>query len=203
MRRDYEILGEEVAYRGFFNLIRIKLRHTLFRGGWSRTLVRELFQRGNCVAVLPYDPLRDQVVLIEQFRVGPLKNDDPKWMLEIVAGAVEPGETPEAVALRELREECGCAPQALYRIGEFYTSPGGSSEKVTLFWARVDSEGIGGIHGLEAEDEDIRVLVLPFREAFARLERGEINSAIPIIALQWLALRREGLRSSSFPPATP
>ncbi len=193
-KHDYRILEEEVAYHGFFDLIRIKLRHTLFQGGWSKVLTRELFQRGNCVAVIPYDPDRDQVILIEQFRVGPLRNDDPKWMLEIVAGAVEPGETPQQVAHRETLEEAGCAILALRRITEFYTSPGGSSEKITLFYAQVDAENAGGIHGLDEEDEDIRVHVLPFHEAYAKVENGRINSAIPIIGLQWLALHRESLR---------
>ncbi len=191
--RRYQILGEAVAYHGFFDLIRIKLRHTLFQGGWSKLLIRELFQRGNCVAVIPYDPVTDQVVLIEQFRVGPLKNDDPKWMLEIVAGAIEPGETPEQVAHRETREEAGCDIQTLQRITEFYTSPGGSSEKITLFYARVDASKAGGIHGLDEEDEDIRVHVLPFTQAYAKVESGEINSGIPIIGLQWLALHRDAL----------
>ncbi|BCX81272.1 ADP-ribose pyrophosphatase [Methylomarinovum caldicuralii] len=200
MRYEYEILEEEVAYRGFFNLLRLKLRHRLFRGGWSRVLVRELFQRGNCVAVLPYDPRRDEVLLVEQFRVGPLKNGDPAWMLEIVAGAIEPGETPEAVAWRELQEECGCRARAMTRITEFYTSPGGSSEKITLFWADVEAAQAGGIHGLSCEDEDIRVHVLPFEAAYAKVEDGEIDSAIPILALQWLALHRERLRALSSPP---
>ncbi|BCX88463.1 ADP-ribose pyrophosphatase [Methylomarinovum tepidoasis] len=200
MRYEYEILEEEVAYRGFFNLLRLKLRHRLFRGGWSRVLVRELFQRGNCVAVLPYDPRRDEVLLIEQFRVGPLKNGDPAWMLEIVAGAIEPGETPEEVAWRELQEECGCRARAMTPVTEFYTSPGGSSEKITLFWADVETEGAGGIHGLRCEDEDIRVHVLPFAAACAKVEGGEIDSAIPILALQWLALHREQLRPLSNPP---
>ena len=194
MKHRWEILEETVAYRGFFDLVRLKVRHTLFRGGWSRVLVRELFQRGDCVAVLPYDPDRDAVVLIEQFRVGPLKHDDPKWMLEIVAGAIEPGESPEAVAHRELAEECGCRALAMTRIARFYTSPGGSSERITLFWARIDSSRAGGIHGLVEEDEDIRVHVLPFREVYGKVESGEINSAVPIVALQWLALHRDDLR---------
>jgi len=192
--RRYQILTEEVAYRGFFNLIRIKLRHTLFQGGWSKELWRELFQRGNCVAVIPYDPDLDHIVMIEQFRVGPLKNEDSKWMLEIIAGAIEPGETPEEVAYRETREESGCEIRELRRITEFYTSPGGSSEKITLFYARVDASTAGGVHGLDVEDEDILVHVLPFEEAYAKVVAGEINSGIPIIGLQWLALHREQLR---------
>ncbi|HHJ38985.1 MAG: ADP-ribose pyrophosphatase [Methylothermaceae bacteria B42] len=190
----YQIVEEETVYQGFFNLLKIKLKHTLFHGGWSRVLTRELFQRGNCVAVVPYDPVTDQVVLIEQFRVGTLKNEDPKWMLEIVAGAIEAGETPEQVAIRELHEEAGCGSRKLKRVTEFYTSPGGSSEKITLFCAWVDASQAGGIHGLDDEDEDILVHVVSLDEAMAKVESGEINSGIPILGLQWLALHREQLR---------
>lgn len=190
----YQIESEEVVYQGFFNLLKIKLKHTLFHGGWTPTLTRELFQRGNCVAVVPYDPVTDQVILIEQFRVGPLKNDDPKWMLEIVAGAIEKGETPEQVAIRETREEAGCEILKLKRVTEFYTSPGGSSEKITLFCAQVDASQADGVHGLDDEDEDILVHVVAFDQALAKVENGEINSGIPILGLQWLALNRERLR---------
>ncbi|GAB4354225.1 MAG: ADP-ribose diphosphatase [Methylohalobius crimeensis] len=190
----YEILEEEAAYQGFFSLFKFRLRHTLFDGGWSPVLTRELFHRGNCVAVVPYDPITDQVVLIEQFRVGTVKNQDAKWMLEIVAGAIEPGETAEEVAHRETWEEAGCTIQKLLRVTEFYTSPGGTSEKITLFCARVDATRADGIHGLDAEDEDIRVHVFSFEDAFAKVESGEINSGIPILGLQWLALNRERLR---------
>ncbi|GAB6068729.1 ADP-ribose diphosphatase [Methylothermus subterraneus] len=197
----YQILAEEVAYQGFFRLIRFKLRHTLFRGGWSKVLTRELFCRGNCVAVVAYDPIADRVVLIEQFRVGALPQADPKWMLEIVAGAIEEGETAEEVARRELLEEAGLSPIELRLITEFYTSPGGSSEKISLFYARVDAAQAGGIHGLDAEGEDIRVHVFGFEEAFAMVESGRINSGIPILGLQWLALNRERLRQAL--PGTP
>ncbi len=190
----YQIVREERVYQGFFNLLKIELKHTLFHGGWSRVLTRELFQRGNCVAVVPYDPETDQVILIEQFRVGTLKNEDPKWMLEIVAGAIEPGETPEQVAIRELHEEAGCTPKKIKQVTEFYTSPGGSSEKITLFCAWVEAGQAGGIHGLDDEDEDILVHVVSFEEAMAKVESGEINSGIPILGLQWLALHKEQLR---------
>ncbi len=191
----YDTLEETTAYQGFFKLIKFKLRHTLFRGGWSKILTRELFCRGDCVAVVPYDPLTDKVVLIEQFRVGALPHaEDRKWMLEIVAGAIEEGETAEEVACRELLEEAGLKPLELSLVTEFYTSPGGSSEKISLFYARVNAAQAGSIFGLDAEDEDIKVHVLNFGEAFAKVECGAINSAIPILGLQWLALNRDRLR---------
>jgi len=191
----FEILGVDTPYQGFFRLERYTLRHTLFQGGWSQPIQRELFRRGNCVAVLLYDPDRDAVVLIEQFRVGAVLNPDRAWLIEIVAGAIEEGETAEEVAYRESVEEAGCEIQSLMEIQQFYTTPGGCSERITLFCGKVDSRGIGGVHGLDDEDEDILVTVLGVDEAFALLEAGKIESGIPIIALQWLYIHRQRLRT--------
>ena len=194
MDKDFKILSREVVYQGFFHLEKYRLKHALFAGGWSEQLDRELFRRGNCVAVLLYDPLRDEVVLIEQFRVGAIMNPEQAWLLEIVAGAIEEGESAEDVAYRESVEEAGCQIQALKVINEFYTTPGGSSEWITLFCGKVDSAGVGGIHGLDHEHEDILVRAVSFGEAYRLLEQGRINSGIPIIAIQWLALNRDALR---------
>ncbi|MDD5037310.1 MAG: NUDIX domain-containing protein [Methylococcaceae bacterium] len=192
----FEIIEETPVYQGFFKMLRLRLRHTLFCGSWSGELTRELFHRGTCVAVIPYDPINDAVVLIKQFRVGALKYKDEPWLLEIVAGAVEEGESPEQVAHREALEEAGCELKQLIRIGEFFTSPGGSSEKITLFCGIVDTDGLGGLHGLAEEDEDIRVDVMEFGVAWTLFENGVIDSAIPIVALQWLAMNRERLREA-------
>lgn len=194
MDKNFKVLNKEVVYQGFFRLEKYRLKHTLFAGGWSDELDRELFRRGNCVAVLLYDPDKDKVVLIEQFRVGAILRPEPAWLLEIVAGAIEEGETAEEVAYREAIEEAGCQIKALKVISEFYTTPGGSSEWITLFCGRVDSIGIGGIHGLDHEHEDILVSTVSFEEAYRLLEQGKINSGIPIIAIQWLALNRDKLR---------
>jgi ADP-ribose pyrophosphatase len=194
--QNFEIIEEKQVYKGFFNMFQLRLRHTLYRGGWSGELVRDLFHRGTCVAVIPYDPVQDAVVLIEQFRVGALKYEGSPWLLEIVAGAIEEGETPEQVAHREALEEAGCHLRELIRIGQFYTTPGGSSEKITLFCGLVDVSEVGGLHGLEEEDEDIRVSVVDFEQAWALFESGRIDSAIPIVALQWLAMNRARLREA-------
>ena len=197
MEKACEVLTETPIYRGFFNLSRYELRHTLFQGGWSESIVRELFHRGRCVGVVPYDPVQNKVVLIEQFRIGAIQDKSTPWLVEIVAGAIEPGESPEEVAYREVVEEAGCQIQELIRIGEFYTSPGGCSEKITLFCGLIDSEGVGGIFGLAEEHEDIRAEVVNLDEALSWVDAGIIDSAIPIIALQWLALNRERLISSN------
>lgn len=190
----FEVIKEVPVYQGFFNMFRLKLRHTLYQGGWSSELSRDLFHRGTCVAVIPYDPINDTVVLIEQFRVGALKFKADPWLLEIVAGAVEEGESPPEVARREALEEAGCEIKQLIRLYEFFTTPGGSSEKITLFCGIVDTAKLGGFHGLDEEDEDIRVEVVPFEKAKSLMENGIIDSAIPIVAIQWLVMNRERLR---------
>ena len=191
----FEICEKTSVYEGFFKMTRLRLRHTLFRGGWSHDLIRELFHRGSCVAVLPYDPVNDAVVLIEQFRVGALNFKDDPWLLEIVAGAVEEGESPQQVAHRETLEEAGCAIKQLIQIADFFTTPGAFGEKITLFCGIVDSSSMAeGFFGLAEEGEDIRVEVVSYEKAWGMLENGSIDSAIPIIALQWLTMNRERLR---------
>lgn len=196
MTKRFEILDRQTGYQGFFRLERYRLRHTLFAGGWSPPLSRELFERGHAAAVLLYDPQLDSVVLIEQFRIGALQAANGPWLMEVVAGVIEAGESGEEVARREAVEEAGCVVQALEPICEYLVSPGGTSERIQLYCGRVDASQAGGIHGLQEEHEDIRVHVVGFADALAWLGAGRIDSASPIIALQWLQMNRERLRSA-------
>lgn len=190
-----EILSREICFEGFFRLERIHLRHSLFAGGMSPIISRELVERGDVAAVLLHDPDADKVVLIEQFRIGPIADDAGPWLIEIVAGLIEPGETPEDVARREALEEAGCVIAELMPITAFYASPSKTTERSFLFCGRVDASKADGIHGLRHEGEDIRVLTLATDEALALVDSGRINSAWPIIALLWLARHRERLRT--------
>lgn len=199
----YQVLEREEAYRGFFRLERYRLRHELFRGGWSRTLTRELFERGHAAAVLGYDPVLDAVVVLEQFRIGALNGPRGPWLLEIVAGMIEPGESPEEVVRREAVEEAGCAVLDLIPVCDYWVSPGGTSERIALFVGRVDASRVGGIHGLEAEGEDIRVSRVPRTEALRLMGEGRIDSASVIIALQWLELHLDDVRVRWRPGARP
>lgn len=194
MPQRVDIEAREVCHDGVFRLERYRLRHALFRGGMSAPLSRELFERGHAVAVLPYDPRTDVVVLIEQFRVGALARVGGPWLVEIVAGVIDGEEAPEVVARREAIEEAGLELGRLEKICRFYVSPGGTSESIHRDCGEVDAEGAGGIHGLAEEGEDIRVFSEDAEAALARLARGEIDSASPVIALQWLALNRARLR---------
>jgi ADP-ribose diphosphatase len=192
--KEYIIIAKETIYRGFFKLEKYRVKHTLFAGGWSPELDRELFSRGSCVAVLLYDPVADAIVLIEQFRIGAIFQTAQPWLLEIVAGAIEENETAEQVAYRETMEETGCQIQELMKIREFYTTPGAVGENITLFCGKVDASSASGIHGEQEEGEDILVSAVSFDEAYTMVEHGKIDSAISIIAIQWLALNRQRVR---------
>ena len=192
---DVEILDHRTAYRGYFRIDRYRLRHRTFAGGWTGEMMREIFERGHAVAVLLYDPERDQVVLIEQFRIGAHAAGRPAWLLEIVACIIGEGESLEEVARREILEETGCATTEMLPICDYMPSPGACTESVTLFCARIDARTAGGVHGLAHEHEDIRTLVIDAGEAIARLDRGDFDNSAIIIALGWLARHRERLRA--------
>jgi ADP-ribose pyrophosphatase len=193
-RNDVQLIERESCYRGFYRLDRVHLRHRQFAGGMGPQLSRELFVRHDAVCVLPYDPQRDTVVLIEQFRIGALDKSENPWLLELVAGLIDKDEQPEEVARREAVEEAGLELGALWPVTAYYPSPGGSDERVHLFVGRCDSSSAAGIHGLAEEGEDIRVHVWPLEDALQAVKDGLIDNAASIIALQWLALNRAEVR---------
>jgi len=200
--KDVEIISRSLEYDGFLRIERLQLRHRLFSGVWSEVFTRELQLKDPAVGVLLFDPDRDALLLVRQFRVGmfsdTLRHGDEVlgWPLEIVAGMVDSSEEFEEVALRESKEESNCVPTDLIKICEYYNSPGGSNEKIILFCGRIDSRNAGGVYGLIEEHEDIEVQVRSYANAMDLLERGEINNAMTIIALQWLQLHRQKLLSS-------
>lgn len=195
--RDVELLSREPAYRGFFKVEALRLRHRLFGGGWSGELRRELFARGHAVAAVLYDPGADLVGLIEQFRVGALGEAAGPWCLEVVAGMIEAGETPEQVMRRELLEEAGFKPRQLLPVCEYLSSPGGCDERIHLFCALGDLRGGGGIFGLDSEGEDIRLRVFSAPEVFDAMLQSRMNNAATLIGLQWLQLHRQQLRAGA------
>ncbi len=192
----YNIISTETLTDGFLPVKRYRLRHSLFAGGSSEELIRERLEGYQAVSILPYDPVRDEVVLIEQFRIGALEDPAGAWILEVVGGIMDgQDDSPEQVARRESMEEAGCLVNELVSICEFMVSPGISSERIHLFCGRVDSSKAEGIHGLDHEGEDIRAVVIPADDAIHGIASGRINSTASIIALQWLALNRDELRS--------
>jgi ADP-ribose pyrophosphatase len=189
-----ELIEKQAAFSGYFRIDRLRLRFPLYEGGMSGEVVREVLERGRVAAVLLADPDNDAVVLIEQFRPGPYAAGDEPWMIEVVAGVIEGVESAEEMTRREAREEANCEISDLFPIMRFFTSPGASTESVTLFCGRVDSTNAGGVHGLEEEGEDIRVMVLPVNEALALLNEGKIVNAKTVIALQWLASHYDSVK---------
>lgn len=189
---DLEVEQDQCVFDGYFKMHRLTLTHRRFDGPPLR-ITRELFRRGSAVCVLLYDPQRDAVVLIEQFRVGALDADSP-WMLELVAGIVEPGETAVDVAQRESVEEAGLAIRHVRPIHRFLPSPGGCDEWIDLMFACVDSSQADGIHGLPDEGEDIKVHVLSADSAFELARTGRIINGPTLIGLQWLELNRQWIR---------
>ena len=191
---DVQIIARDEAYRGYMGVDAYRLRHRRHAGGWTGEMSRELIERGHAVAVLPYDPARDEVVLIEQFRIGAYAAGRPPWQIEIVAGIIEEGEALEDVARRECTQECGCRVGALVHVCDILTSPGVMSETAAIYCGRTDTAGVGGFHGVAEEHEDIRAIALDAEAAFAWLDQGRIINSPAVIALQWLRRTRERLR---------
>lgn len=200
--KDVEIISRSLEHDGFLRIEHLQLRHRLFSGAWSDVFMRELQLKDPAVGVLLFDPDRDMLLLVRQFRVGMFNDTSGHgdevlgWPLEIVAGMVARGEQFEEVALRESKEESNCVPTDLIKICEYYNSPGGSNEKIILFCGRIDSRNAGGVYGLIEEHEDIEVQVLSYADAMRLIDSGEINNAMTIIALQWLQLHRQELLDS-------
>jgi len=189
-----ELVHHEVAYQGRFRISRYQFRHGRYQGGQSDIIKREVFERGMAAAVLPYDPRRDEVVLIRQFRAGSYVAGRHPWTWEIVAGIIEDNETAEIMIRRETVEEAGLAVGDLIPIQNVMLTPGACSEACQIFLGRIDSSKAGGVFGLAEEHEDILVKVMPFADAYAMVERNEVDNAVGVIALQWLALHRDEVR---------
>lgn len=188
--QDLHILSEETVYQGHFQLKKIVFRHKLFSGEMSGEVVRELLVKGAASAVIAYDPVRDNVVLVEQVRIGayePNGSHSP-WLVELIAGMVDEGEAPQEVAVRESQEEAGLTIQHLEHALSVWDSPGGAFERLHLFLGLVDSAQVGGVYGLPEENEDILVHVVSREQAYQWVEQGKIDNVIAVIGLQWLQL---------------
>ena len=193
-KNDVEIIARDTLYRGFFSLNLYRFRHKLFNGGVSEEITREIFERGHAAVLLPYDPQRDEVVLIEQLRIAAVDTSDSPWLLEMVAGMIEDGESVEDVCRREAEEEAGVTVGRCKPVLSYLASPGGTSERLSIMVGEVDAVTAEGIHGLSEENEDIRVHVVSREQAYRWVEDGTIDNAASVIALQWLALHHESLR---------
>jgi len=201
---DVEVVKKERAHDGYFKVDQYHLRHRKHEGGWTDVMSREVFERGHATAALLFDPILDKVVFIEQFRPGAYgafnspwfdsKTQSP-WLLECVAGIIDKDEMPGDVARRECLEEANCKVLDLVPISHYFASPGGTTESVFLYCARVDATDAGGVHGLDHEHEDIRVICVDTKTALAWLDEGRFINAMTLIGMQWLKLNLPSLRN--------
>ena len=194
-----EIQRRDLPYAKYFDAEDIALRHKRFDGSMSDPMLRSVFRSADAVTVLPYDPVLDQVVLVEQFRPGAfVRGDANPWVLEPVAGRCDGDEPVEVVAEREMVEEAGLTLLSLESIGNYYPSPGCLSEYLYSFVGVVDlSDAQTGVHGLEVENEDIRTHFLTFDAAMALVQSGEADNGPLLLSLYWLAANRARLRGGT------
>lgn len=192
-----EVTEHVFLHRGFMQFSVVKLRHEKFAGGMTPVIDRDVCHRGHAVAIVLYDPVADMLVMVEQFRIGAFAAGANPWMLEFVAGMVKPGEDAAEVAVREAAEEAGCTPRDVRLIYSMMPSPGGCTEIVEIFAGLVDSAGIGGIHGLEEEVEDIRVHRVPADDAIALMDANRVPSGFTLLGLSWFARHRDRLRQEA------
>ena len=193
-KNDVEIIARETLYSGFFSMDLYRFRHRLFNGEMSGEIKREIFERGHAAVLLPFDPVRDEVVLVEQVRIAAYDTSETPWLLEMVAGMIEEGESVEDVARREALEEAGLVVGRTKPVLSYLASPGGTTERSSIMVGEVDATTAEGIHGLADENEDIRVHVVSRELAYQWVEEGKIDNAASVIALQWLQLHYQTLR---------
>jgi ADP-ribose pyrophosphatase len=194
--KTFEIQSIKSVFQGFFQVQSFTFKHSLYQGGWSPEIHRELFCRGQAVVVLLYDSTLEQVVLVEQCRPGALEHarqinqPDQAWLLEPVAGMIDLGETAIDAGIRESYEEAGVAVTDLEFICQFYPSPGGCDEILHLYAADICANDVAAYAGLESDHEDIKVVTLSFSQAKQMLFNAELNVASTYIALQWLFFQK-------------
>jgi ADP-ribose pyrophosphatase len=190
-----KIIKKVNLYKKYFEMNEYHFSHTKYDGSMSKVFSREVLERGHAVGVIPYDPKTDEVVLIEQFRPGAYLAGENPWLLEIVAGIIDEGETPKQVAIRETKEESGLEVTELKEILSHIATPGACTESLKLFIAKVDAKKHLDTAGLEDESEDIKVFHVKTDEAIKLLEEGKFYNATSVIAMQWLALNKSKLKT--------
>lgn len=196
-KSDVTISVIKTKYHGFFKLNEYQLKHKLFSQKQSNSFTREVFERGDAVVIMLYDPNKDTLLLLEQFRPGVLRANETPWMLEFVAGMFNENESPIDVAVRESKEEANIEvkPELIKPIMKYFSSPGAMSERIFLYWAPFDSSKVssGSVYGLADENEDIMLHLVSRNDALILLDEGKISNAATVIGLQWLAINYQNL----------
>jgi len=193
------IVDVRTPYKNYFSVEEHDIVVPRFDGGNSRVMTRAVFVSGDAVSVLPYDPVRDRVMLIEQFRMGPhVRGDAKPWKYEAVAGRIDAGETPEKTARREMSEETGLSLQKLLPISDYYPAPGAVAEYMYSYvgLAELPDDAVG-VSGLDSEDEDIKSHLFDFDEALGFVASGRADTGPLLVSLLWLALHRDSIRKDA------
>ena len=188
MKSKFKILNKKNLYNGFFKMNEVVLKYRKYDGKWSNSIRRELFGGAQVAAVLPYDPISKEIILIQQFRPGTISKDINHYLDEIVAGIIDEGESPEIAAKRECLEETGCEVKKLIPIQGYFPAPGSSESFYHLFLGEVESFQGSKIQGLENENEDIFVKCFKIEDVKKKMEEGKIINGLTLIALQWFFL---------------
>ena len=188
MRSKFKIINKKNIHKGFFEMNEVTLKYKKIDGSWTNNIKRELFGGAQVSAVLPYDPIKKEIVLIQQFRPGTISKNFNNFLYEIVAGIIDKGESPETTAKRECIEETGCKIKSILPIQGYFPAPGSSESYYHLFLGEVEAFEGSRTMGLENENEDILVKCYNFEKVKEMLQNKEIVNGITLIALQWFFL---------------
>jgi ADP-ribose pyrophosphatase len=203
MSDDVEILERTTKYESHIGVDKVRLRHRQLSGDMGIPIERDLVRVPTAVGILPYDPTRDEVVLVRQFRVGVWGAGEPPWLVESVAGVIDHGEDAETTARRETMEETGCTLGELHFVCEYFSCPGIITERVKLYCGITDTASAGGNHGLAHEGEDIEAFVQPWNEAWKNVQNGQFLDAKLLLIMMWLSQKKESLLHGSQNPKEP
>ena len=188
MNSNFKVTNKKSLYDGFFKMNEISLKYKKYDGNWSNEIKRELFGWAQVSAVLPFDPIKKKIVLIQQFRPGTISKNTNNYLNEIVAGIIDPGESPEIAAKRECLEETGYKIKKLTPIQGYFPAPGSSESFYHLFLGEVDSKNGKKIMGLDNENEDILVESFKVNQVKKMMQEGKFINGLTLIAIQWFFL---------------
>ena len=188
MKLKYKIINKKKLYSGFFSLNKYEFIHEKHNGEWTNKIEREIFQGVHVASLLPYDPIKKEIILIQQFRAGVLSRNDESYLYEIVAGIIDEGETPDEAAIRECYEETGCEAKKILPIQSYFPSPGSSESYYNLYLGEINAFDGERIRGLQTENEDILVKSFKIDEVRKMLKEKKITNGLTLVALQWFFL---------------
>ena len=188
MSSKFKIINKINIHSGFYEMNEVILKYKKFDGSWSGEIRRELFGGAQVSAVLPYDPIKKELVLIRQFRPGTISKNVDNYLYEIPAGMIDPGEDPETTAIRECLEETDCEVQNLIKIHDYFPAPGSSESFYYIYLGEIKTFSGERITGLKTENEDILVKSFKIDDVEKFLKNGKILNGVALIALQWFFL---------------